>query len=55
MKTYRCPYCGCKDFEFKDVKTKISGAEAIAAPAAVQVECCACHWVGDVDQLGGNH
>jgi len=55
MKTYRCPYCGCKDFEFKDVKREASALETVIAPAAVQVECCACHWVGYLEQLGGSH
>ncbi|MCE3236248.1 MAG: hypothetical protein K0Q50_2428 [Vampirovibrio sp.] len=57
MKTYRCPYCGSKDFEFQDIRSESgerSGTDSEVS-VKVQVECCACHWVGTSEQLGGSH
>ena len=60
MKTYRCPYCGFTDFEFQDIQENPeigpSGIrEQTTLPVKVQVKCCACHWVGTVEQLAGHH
>lgn len=60
MKTYRCPLCGTTDFEFQDIQAKaeasVSGfREPSTLPVKVQVKCCACHWVGTVEQLAGHH
>ena len=60
MKTYRCPYCGFTDFEFQDIHEKqqveqSGGHDQVTLPVKVQVKCCACHWVGTVEQLAGHH
>lgn len=58
MKTYRCPYCGSRDFEFQDINTSEAGHVPSGdsdVSLQVKVECCACHWVGTTEQLGGSH
>ena len=60
MKTYRCPYCGFTDFEFQDIHEKgsaepVGSGDQVTLPVKVQVKCCACHWVGTVEQLAGHH
>lgn len=53
MRTYRCPYCGAKEFSVQDLEVAEQEQSNIAI--AVRVECTACHWVGPISELGGKH
>lgn len=53
MKTYRCPYCGDTKFIVQDIANP--DGKNTATATEVKVECQACHWVGTVTDLGGNH
>jgi hypothetical protein len=55
MKTYRCPFCSAQTFSFQDVELPAAQEGGGGAVVAIKVECTACHWVGDIEQLRGHH